>query len=898
MRAELRRLWARVRALWRRGELDAGMEREIRAHLRLMRDELERQGSSPEAARREAGLRYGSTEAAAERHRDLRGLAALEQLGKDARIAARSLRRAPGFTTAAVLALGLGLGATLAVFSVVNAVLLEPLPYPVAGRLVDLRQWAPGAGGGADKGDGLGLSESMYVTYAEHNRSFSALGIWGTPGGYIVSGRGRPERVRVVEMSNGVLQALGVAPMAGRWFGAEDENPHGAATVILSYGYWREKFGGARGVVGQTLRINDVPRTIIGILPRGFRVMDQDADLFLPIRIERTGLKLAGFGNAGIARLRSGVSIAAANRDLQGLLEVWMDSWSNGPGTDPHFYRRWHITPDLQPLKQALVGGSARVLWAILAGVGLVMLIAAGNVLNLFLVRAEARQQELAVRAALGAGRARMARSLMLESGLVAAASLGVGWLLAGLALGWLRAQGPGNLPRLEDVALGWPSLLLGAGLALGVAVLAGLAPVARGRLHLATVLGGEGQGASRERRRTRNFLTMGQMALALVLLVAAGLMLRSLAALRGVDSGMADPATLQYFRLSMPGHLDAGAIMRKQQSILERLAAVPGVRSVGLADQLPMQYSADWDIVVRRGEPFTAQSSPPAREFTFISPGFLGTAGIRLEAGRDFSWNDVYAKRPYVVISAGLARDFWGNPQSALGKELSASGPGQWNQVIGVAADVRSDGVGKPAPETLYWPALGANLWGRGVFAQNPATVVLRTPRAGSAALLTAMQQAVSRVDPDLPIYTVGTLQGLEAGKLATQAFTMAMLTLAGGMALALGLVGLYGVIAYDVERRRREVGIRIALGADQGSVLWMFVRQGLKLAAAGAAAGLVAAALATQGLRSMLFGVAPLDAVTFAGALGLLLLTVAAASYVPARRASGLDAARVLRQ
>ncbi|MGH9519085.1 MAG: FtsX-like permease family protein, partial [Terriglobales bacterium] len=531
---------------------------------------------------------------------------------------------------------------------------------------------------------------------------------------------------------------------------------------------------------------------------------------------------------------------------------------------------------------------------------GLVMLIAAANVLNLFLVRAEARQQELAVRAALGAGRARMARSLMLESGLVAAASLGVGWLLAALALGWLRAQGPGNLPRLEDMALGWPSLLLGAGLALGMAIMAGLAPVARGRIHLAAVLGGEGHGAgsSRGRRRTRNLLATAQMALALVLLVAAGLMLRSLAALRGVDSGMADPATLQYFRLSMPGHLDAGAIMRKQQSILERLAAIPGVRSAGLADQLPMQYSADWDIVVRRGDTFTAQSSPPAREFTFISPGFLGTAGIRLEAGRDFSWNDIYAKRPYVVISAGLARDFWGNPQSALGKELSASGPGQWNQVIGVAADVRSDGVGKPAPETVYWPALGANLWGSGVFAQNPVTVVLRTPRAGSAALLTSMQQAVSRVDPDLPIYTVGTLQGLEAGKLARQTFTMAMLTLAGGMALALGLVGLYGVIAYDVERRRREVGIRMALGADRGSVLWMFVRQGLKLAVVGGAAGLVAAALATQGLRTMLFGVAPLDAITFAGAAALLLLTVAAASYFPARRASGVDAARVLRQ
>lgn len=821
-------------------------------------------------------------------------------LTHDLKLAVRGLRRAPGFTAAAVIALGLALGANLAVFTVVNSVLLEPLPYPASGQLVALRQWAPGAGGVASAKDGLGLSISMYLTYAEHNRSFSAMGVWDTPGGITITGVGRPERVRAVELSYGALEALAVPPLQGRWFEPSDENPQGAATVILSYGYWQQKFGGGRRVLGRQLRVNGTPRTIVGVMPQGYRVAENEGDVYLPLQTEHTGLKLAGFGLNGVARLRPGVTLAAANRDLQGLIEVWMNSWTNGPSSDPHFYRRWRITPDVEPLKSSVIGGVRAVLWAILATVGVVMLVAAGNILNLFLLRAEARQQELAVRAALGAGRARMAHSLMMESGLVAIAGLGLGWVLAAVALAWLRTHGPGNLPRLEDVELGWRTGVLGAALAASVALLTGLLPAWRTMPAVKEALGGDGHGAStsRERRRARNLLAMAQMALALVLVVAAGLLLRSMAALQAVRVGVANPATLQYFRLSLRGTRSDAAVMQEQQEILRRLAAIPGVSAVGMADQLPMQYSPGWDIVVRRGDTWNSQASPPARAFYFVTPGYFATVGTRLLAGRDFSWEDVYGLRPYAVISGNLARDFWGSPAAAVGKELSPSGPGNWKQVIGVVADVRSNGVGEPPPETVYWPLLNGNLWGTGTVAFHVATVVLRTPRAGSAGLLTDMQTAVSKADPDLPVYTVGTMAGLERDKLAVPDFTMVMLTLAGGMALALGVVGLYGVIAYDVETRRREVGIRMALGASRGSVLSLFLGQGLQLAAVGAAVGLVGAALLTRALASLLYGVTPLDPATFIAAPLLLLLTVALACYFPARRASGMEAARILRR
>lgn len=675
-----RRTWRRCAAWARRGRAEAEMNREMAAHVALMAEAFERQGLDPQEARRQARLRFGSQDAARESHRDARGLPWLEQAGRDLRFALRGLRRAPAFTVAAVVTLALGLGATLAVFTVVNGVLLEPLPYPQPQELVALRQMAPGAGGITNGSDGLDLSLSMYVTYAENNRSFQSMGVW-VPGRASVTGRGRPEQVKFVQVSDGVLPTLAVPPLLDRWFGRADFDPHRTATVMLSWGFWQSKFGGAAGVVGQTLDVNDRPRVIVGVMPRGFRVVDIYADVLLPITIDRGTLHAAGFGYTGLARLRPGVSLQSADADLARLLPIWMDSWKNCPKCDSQFYLRWHITPALRPLKDDVVGSVRGVLWAVLGTIGLLMLMAAGNVTNLFLVRGEARQQELAVRTALGAGRGQLARQLLAESGLLAVLGCGLGLLLAAAAVAWLRAQRPAGLPRLQDIALTPRVLWAALALTALAALVAGLVPLwRRAGGDLVPALASESRHASdsRARRRVRRGLAAGQVALALLLLLAAGLLLHSVFALRQVAPGFTQPRSVQTFQISIPPVMiptDQG-VMHAENNILNRLAAIPGVRSVGLADQVPMEnQGADWDIVVKQGVPFTPGSSPPVRWFTYISPGYLRTMGMGLEAGRDFTWGDIYGLRHEVLISDNLAREFWGSALAAVGQQLSPAG-------------------------------------------------------------------------------------------------------------------------------------------------------------------------------------------------------------------------------
>lgn len=900
--AALRRAWRRCVAWVRRDVAEAEMTREMAAHLALMTEALEREGLDPMAARRQARLRFGSLDAAQEHHRGARGLEWLDQFARDIRLALRSLRRAPAFTAAAVLTLALGLGATLAVFTVVNAVLLEPLPFPHAEELVALRQVAPGAGGITNGGDGFDLSLSMYVTYTEHNHSFQSMGVW-VPGRASVTGRGQPEQVKFVQLTDGVLQTLEVPPQLGRWFGAADFAPHGIATVMLSWGYWQRKFGGVPGVVGQMLDVNDRPREIVGVMPRGFRLVDTAADLFLPIPIDRGTLHAAGFGYTGLARLRPGVSLESADADLARLLPVWMASWKNCPKCDSHFYQRWRITPALRPLKDDVVGGIRGVLWAVLGTIALLMLMAAGNVTNLFLVRGEARQHELAVRTALGAGRRQLARQLLVESGLLALAGCGLGLLLAAAAVAWLRAQGPENLPRLQDIALNARVLWAALGLAAMAALVAGLAPLwRRGGADPAPALASESRHASdsRARRRVRRGLAASQVALALLLLLAAGLLLRSVAALRQVSPGFTQPATVQTFQISIPPVMIATdqGVMRTENNILDRLAALPGVHAVGLADQAPLENNGeDWDIVVKQGMPFTPGSSPPVRWFSFISPRYLATLGTELMAGRDFTWADVYGLRHVVLVSDNLAQEFWGSARAAVGQQLSPSGPGNWYRVIGVVQDVRALGVDKPAPATVYWPALTGGLWGDSTLSQLRATFVIRTARAGSMGLQTEVRRVVAAVNPDLPVANYRTMEQIYDRSMAVPSFTMVVLGLAGLMALGLGLVGIYGVIAYDVAQRRREIGIRMALGSSRGAVRRLFVRQGLGLAFTGGLAGLAAGALAMQTLRSLLFRVSPLDPLTFVAAPCLLLAAVLLASYLPALRASRQETGQVLR-
>jgi putative ABC transport system permease protein len=886
-----------------RTRAESEMEEELLAHVQSRADDLERSGLTRPAAERRARIEFGAHEKFKEECREARGANLLESLLQDLRFGARMLRKNPGFTVVAVLTLALGIGANTGVFGVVNSVLLKPLDYPQASELVSLHQIAPGAAGLADFENGLLLSASMYVTYAEHNRAFQSLGVWTTDISN-VTGLEEPEQVRAVVVSDGVLQALGVAPRLGRWLMAADQAPRGPQRVLLSYGYWQRRFGRDPGVVGRKMMVDSQSTEIVGVMPQGFRFVDTDFDLIEPLQFDRGKLILAGFGYHGIARLKPGVTLRQANRDMARMVPIWMDSWTNGPGTNPHIYETWKITPMIRPLKQEVIGNVSEVLWVVMATIGLVMLIACANVTNLLLVRVEARQQELAVRAALGAGWGRIVRGLLVESvmlGLMGGA-LGVGIAYGGVRL--LLAIGPANLPRLSEISIDARTL----GFAFAISVFSGLL---FGLISALKYAGPQTSleirspvrtiSASRERHHARNVLVVVQVAMALVLLVSSGLMIRTFQALRTVDPGFADARHLQLMRLGIPDSLvhETSRVMRTQNEILDKLAAIPGVQSAAFASEMPMEgFDSDWDTIFVEGQTYHQGEIPPLHFYKHISPGFLRAAGTRIVAGRDLTWEEVYGLRPVVLVSENLAREMWGSPSEALGKRLREDPALPWREVIGVTQDVCERGVQEKAPEIVYWPPMVENLFGRGpAEPTRVVTFVLRTERAGTESVLREMRQAVWSVNASLPLAAVRTMQEVYDKSMARTSFTLVMLGIAGAMALALGIIGIYGVISYTVSQRQREIGIRLALGAQRGHVAQMVLRQGANMALLGVAIGLGVALALTRLMSSLLVGVTPHDPMTFTAVAALLLLVALLACYLPARRASKVDPMAALR-
>ncbi len=875
----------------------------IQEHIDERTEELMEEGMPRKEAEQKARREFGNVTLIQERGREVWQWAALESVRTDLRLVFRRLGKSPGFTVTVLLTLAIGIGANTAVFSVVNRVLLRPLPYPDSDRLVSLWLNAPGAGGLANFSSGLQLSASMYFTFSEHNRTFESLGIW-TTGTANVTGQAQPEQVRAALVSDGVLQALEVPPVAGRWLSAADQDPRRAKTVMLSYGYWQRHFGGDRSAIGRILQVDAQPREIVGVMPRGFRLVDHDFDLLAPLALDPVKEKLAGFGYDGIGRLKPGISLAEADADIARLLPVWMDSWSNGPGTNPHYYEIWRISPNFHSLKQQVIGNIGSVLWLVLATVGVVMLIACANIANLLMVRAESRQQELSIRAALGAGRARIARELLLES-----VSLGVlgGMLATGAADAGLRiliSTGPANLPRMSEIALDARSL----GFTLLLAVFSGLFfgsipafKYARSRTALA--MGGVSRTASADRthQRSRNVLVVAQVAMALVLLISALLMIRTFIALRNVEPGFADAARVETMSISIPDSLiaDPHLVARTQNTIADQLATIPGVSSIGFAAAVPMDGNdPNWDEIGVEGKIYES-GEPPLRLYNYVSPGYFHTMGTRLVAGRDFTWTDLYNLRPRVIVSENFARDTWGSPSAAIGKRVRKYQSSPWQEVIGVVEDVRVHGVDEKAPAIIYWPAI---FYDR--YADPPimdglryVTYVIHSSRAGTGGFLSQMQQAVWSVNASLPLASVRTMQDIYGQSLARTSFTLVMLIIAGTMALALSIIGIYGVISYAVSQRTREIGIRLALGAQRSKLSWMFVRSALVMTGAGVGIGVCAAALLMQLMRSLLYGISPLDPFTYVTVPLVLTGVALLSSYLPARRAAAVDLVETLR-
>jgi predicted permease len=683
----------------------------IQEHIEERIDELMEEGMPRAEAERTARRDFGNVALARDRSREVWQWQGLESLLADLKHVFRRLGRSPGFAITVVLTLAIGIGANTAVFSVVNSVLLRPLPYPHSEELAALWMNAPGAGGLANYDSGLQLSPSMYLTFARHNHSFESMGVWQMRNAN-VTGIAQPDEVNAAFLSDGVLQTLRVPAALGRWFTAADQDPRGAKTVMLSYGYWRRRFGSDRSVIGRSLQVDGQTRVILGVMPQGFRMVDQEFDLLVPVAFDPTNQKLGGFGYMGIARLKRGVSLAQADADVSRLISVWMDSWTNGPHTNPHYYEVWKITPNFRPLKQQVIGNVGNLLWVVMTTVGVVMLIACVNVANLMMVRAETRHQELSIRAALGAGRARIVRELLTESVLLGlmggVASIAVAY--AGLRL--LAAMGPTDLPRLSEVSFDGGSLGFTLALAVFSGLLFGSIPALKyARMKGSSMMVGAHRTASagRARQRSRNALVTAQVAMALVLLVSAALMIRTFVAMRSVEPGFADAPHVETMNIFIPEQTakDPHTVAVMQRQISDRLAAIPGVASVGFGAAMPMDGNdPNWDLISVEGKAYPGGEGP-LQLYNYVSPGYFQTLGTRQVAGRDFTWDDLEQVRPMVVVSESFARENWGSAQAAIGKRVRKYQGSPWQEVIGVVQDVHVHGVDEKAPAIIYWPAM-----------------------------------------------------------------------------------------------------------------------------------------------------------------------------------------------
>jgi predicted permease len=597
--------WERI---VRRRHLCNDLSEEVREHIEEKIEQLMRLENLPRTEARQAALRaFGNPGLVEQRSRDVWQWPKLESLFAGLKLAFRRLTRSPGFAVTVLLTLAIGIGANTAVFTVVDSILLKPLPYPQPEQLVAVWLHAPGVAGLTNFAEGLRLSPSMYLTFAEHNRTFQSIGVW-VSGTANVTGTAQPEEVHSTYISDGVLQTLNVPPAAGRWILADDQVPRSRKVAMLSFGYWQRRFGGDPSVIGRTIQVDSQTREIIGIMPRGFEVENQDFDLLIPLAFDPQKQILAGFGYNGIARLKPGVTINQADADIAHMLEIWMDSWTNNDGGDPHFYETWKISGAIRPMKQEVIGNVGSVLWMVMGTIGVVMLIACTNVANLLLVRVEGRQQELAIRAALGAGKARIAAEVLSECVLLAliGGSAGIGVAEVGLRL--LTAIGPENLPRLHEISLGARSIAFTLGVSLLSALLFGTIAALKSMRPagpLAQVSAGRTASIGRESQHGRNLLVIAQVAMAMVLLVSAVLMIRTVAALRGVDPGFTDANHVQTLRLAIPEQLIAGAqaTTRVENSIADALSVIPGVNSVGFARAVPMDGSdPDWNNIFNRG--------------------------------------------------------------------------------------------------------------------------------------------------------------------------------------------------------------------------------------------------------------------------------------------------------
>ncbi len=810
----------------------------------------------------------------------------------------RRLLKSPAFALTALITVGAAIGANALIFSVVNGVILKPLPYAEPSRLVGAWLVAPGVMPGP-----LNQSAATYFMIRDSAQSFQDIGLWNS-GSATITGRGEPEQVETLDVTDGTLPILGIQPALGRGFSKEDDLPNGPRVVMVTHQYWQRAFGASPAAIGQSLTVNGTAREVIGVLPEDFKFLRANPLVIVPMKTQSRDHSRGGFNYRGLARLKPGVSIAQANADVERLLPSLTQRFKLPQGFTQKMFDEARFGSLVRPLDIDVVGDIGKMLWILLGTVALVLLVACANVANLFLVRAEARQQELAIRLALGAEAKQVAWQLMAESLLVALIGgvLGVALAYGGIQL--LLYLQPAQLPRLNEITID-PIVLL---FTLAVSVIAGLLfgaiPILKyARPQMAAALKDSSRGSSegRERHRARNTLVVAQVALAAILLVASGLMVRTFVAMRDVPPGFQHPENLLTLRISIPTAVvsDPAQTARTHEQIARKLEAVGGVESVGVTSEVTMGGNNNNDPIWVEDHPYEGAGIPPLRRHKYMGDGYFTTMGNPVVAGRGLTWNDVHTWSKNVLISDNLAREYWGEPAKALGRRIRRTPQSPWYEIVGVVGNERQDGATEPAPAIVYWPMMTADTPGdvKSVNVVRSLAYVIRSSRLQSPGFLAEVQQAVWSVNPNLPLARVRTMQQIYDESMAQTSFTLVILGIAAAVTLLLGVVGIYGVVAYIVSQRRREIGIRMALGARGGEVQRMFITSGVTLAAIGLVVGLAAAAGVMRLLGSLLFGVSPFDPITY-GLVVVGLATVAfVATWLPARQATRIDPMHALR-
>jgi predicted permease len=803
------------------------------------------------------------------------------------------------FTVAASLTLVIGFASAIAIFAVVNGVLLRPLPFGNPDRLVGAWHDMPLVN--LTKAQ---QTSSTYLTYKRLARTIEGIGVYqeGAVNAAEPGGAGEPQRLNSAWISQEIMPVLQVSPLLGHAFTEQEDRPNGPEVIIISEGLWRSRFGGDPGAVGRTLDVNGLARQIVGIMPSRFRFPDASTQVWLPLRLDMAANE-GGFNYTAIARLKPGVSIADAQRDFASVLPRVVELYPNFvPGVSTKMLMdQAKPVPVLTSMRDDVVGRISNTLWMVAAAAGLVLLVACANVTNLILVRADGRQRELAVREALGGGRLRVMMQFLAESAVLTGIAGVVGVGIAWAAVRALVSAGPAQIPRLAEVGIDGAALGFAATIAVAVAIICSAIPALRiGQADLSNSLreGGRGGTAGKARQRVRGALVAAQIALALVVLASSGLLLRSFQRLNAVRPGF-DPDGVATLWLSVPRarYPNDSSVIRFYADLDERVSRVPGVTVAALSSRLPLTRTGmNQNPLYPENDATYATRIPPLQIHTTVDGDYFRAMGIPLVAGRTFHRLDMQ-RGSEAIVSHRTAVQFWRDStgQQALGKRFRSLPGGPLYTVVGVVGDARDTSLAAPASQTVYFPqAVDAD----STLSQVQRTLALVVRTTGDPSAMTAsLQRAVRELDATLPTFDVRPMRAVFTESLAQLTFTMVILGAAAVVTLVLGAIGLYGVMAYAVTLRTRELVLRIALGAQPSAVAAMMARQGVALSAAGIAAGLLMFAVVARFLRSFLFGVAPSDPVTLIGASLILVCIASIASWVPTRRASRVDPADALR-